>query len=71
MTESEGDHQKMEKPKKARGLIVFTGTAAVLAIAVNLVITAIKHQKGKNAKKKGSPSSQLFNPLFPYTSQQP
>ncbi|GAU16623.1 hypothetical protein TSUD_233760 [Trifolium subterraneum] len=52
MTENEGKREKMENIKKTRGIIAFTGTAAVLAIAVNLVITAIKHQKGKNAKKK-------------------
>ncbi|PNY07048.1 neurolysin [Trifolium pratense] len=52
MTENEGKREKMENTKKTRGIIAFTGTAAVLAIAVNLVITAIKHQKQKNAKKK-------------------
>lgn len=64
MTESEGKREKMEKLKKGGGrggLIAFTGTAAVLAIAVNLVITAIKHQNAKNAKKKGTPSSHLLS----------
>ncbi|KAH1226848.1 putative thimet oligopeptidase [Glycine max] len=41
--------------EKRRGIILaFTGAAAVLAIAANLAITAIKYQKAKNAKKKGS-----------------
>uniref|UniRef100_A0A0R0HUM6 Peptidase M3A/M3B catalytic domain-containing protein n=1 Tax=Glycine max TaxID=3847 RepID=A0A0R0HUM6_SOYBN len=39
--------------EKRRGIILaFTGAAAVLAIAANLAITAIKYQKAKNAKKK-------------------
>lgn len=52
--------------EKRRGIILaFTGAAAVLAIAANLAITAIKYQKAKNAKKKGTPShSQLFNFLL-------
>lgn len=54
MTENEGKRDKMEKLKKGKSMIVFTGTAAVLAIAVNLVITAVKHHKDKNSKKKGT-----------------
>lgn len=69
MTENEGKREKMEKLKKGRGMIAFTGTAAVLAIAVNLVIAAVKHQKEKNAKKKGTHSFQLLNSLSPFTSK--
>jgi thimet oligopeptidase len=57
MTEKEGKREKMENTKKTRGIIAFTGTAAVLAIAANLVISAIKHKKEKNATKKGTPSN--------------
>lgn len=62
MTENEGKREKMEKLKKGKSMIVFTGTAAVLAIAVNLVITAVKHHKDKNSKKKGI---SLLLALFP------
>ncbi|XP_022634548.1 probable thimet oligopeptidase isoform X2 [Vigna radiata var. radiata] len=54
MTESEGKRAKMLKEKKGGSLLVFTGGAAVLAIAANLAIAALKHHKEKNAKKKGS-----------------
>lgn len=64
MTESEGKCKKMGKEKRGRSFIAFTGAAAVLGIAANLAITAIKYQKAKNAKKKGTTSSQLFNFLL-------
>ncbi|CAK8567216.1 unnamed protein product [Lathyrus sativus] len=59
MTENEGKREKMEKLKKGKSMIVFTGTAAVLAIALNLVITAIKHHKDKNSKKKDLEGSKV------------
>ncbi|KAK7387563.1 hypothetical protein VNO78_28453 [Psophocarpus tetragonolobus] len=60
MTESEGKSKKMGIEKKKGGsLLVFTGAAAVLAIAANLAITAIKYQKGKNAKKKDLAGSKV------------
>ncbi|XP_024636041.1 probable thimet oligopeptidase isoform X2 [Medicago truncatula] len=65
MTENEGKREKMEKLKKGRGMIAFTGTAAVLAIAVNLVIAAVKHQKEKNAKKKDLAGSKVRVNLSP------
>ncbi|KAG4975400.1 hypothetical protein JHK87_032221 [Glycine soja] len=52
MTESEGKGKKMGKEKRRGIILAFTGAAAVLAIAANLAITAIKYQKAKNAKKK-------------------
>ncbi|XP_027917161.1 probable thimet oligopeptidase isoform X2 [Vigna unguiculata] len=59
MTESEGKREKMLKQKKGGSLLVFTGGAAVLAIAVNLAITALKHHKEKNAKKKDLAGSKV------------
>lgn len=61
---SEGKGKKMGKEKRRGIILAFTGAAAVLAIAANLAITAIKYQKAKNAKKKGTTSSQLFNFLL-------
>ncbi|KAL5171186.1 putative thimet oligopeptidase [Glycine soja] len=52
MTESEGKGKKMGQEKRRGIILAFTGAAAVLAIAANLAITAIKYQKAKNAKKK-------------------
>ncbi|BAT86584.1 hypothetical protein VIGAN_04425500 [Vigna angularis var. angularis] len=59
MTESEGKRAKMVKEKKGGSLLVFTGGAAVLAIAANLAITALKHRKEKNAKKKDLAGSKV------------
>ena len=56
MAESEGKREKMDKQRKGpRGVIALTGAAAVVAIAVNLAVTAIKYHKEKKAKKKGTP----------------
>ncbi|XP_027336768.1 probable thimet oligopeptidase isoform X2 [Abrus precatorius] len=56
MTETEGKCEKMDKQKKGVTLLAFTGAAAVLAIAANLAITAVKYHKDKNVrKKKGTP----------------
>lgn len=73
MTESEGKREKMLKQKKGGSLLVFTGGAAVLAIAVNLAITALKHHKEKNAKKKGISSSSTlqFSLTLRYALQRP
>lgn len=57
MTESEGKREKMLKEKNGGSLLVFTGGAAVLAIAANLAIAALRHRREKNAKKKGTSSS--------------
>ncbi|XP_057431663.1 probable thimet oligopeptidase isoform X2 [Lotus japonicus] len=56
MTESEGKcKKKMEQQKKGRGMLVFTGTAAVVAVAANIAFAAIKRHLDNNAKKqKGS-----------------
>ncbi|KAG5090246.1 hypothetical protein JHK82_049024 [Glycine max] len=59
MTESEGKCKKMGKEKRGRSFIAFTGAAAVLGIAANLAITAIKYQKAKNAKKKDLAGSKV------------
>ncbi|KAG2406854.1 thimet oligopeptidase [Vigna angularis] len=59
MTESEGKRAKIVKEKKGGSLLVFTGGAAVLAIAANLAITALKHRKEKNAKKKDLAGSKV------------
>ncbi|XP_014493303.1 probable thimet oligopeptidase isoform X1 [Vigna radiata var. radiata] len=59
MTESEGKRAKMLKEKKGGSLLVFTGGAAVLAIAANLAIAALKHHKEKNAKKKDLAGSKV------------
>ncbi|CAL0333113.1 unnamed protein product [Lupinus luteus] len=55
MTESERNSEKMEKTKKNNNnnggfLIALTGTAALLAIAANLAISAIKYRNKRNAK---------------------
>ncbi|XP_061368085.1 probable thimet oligopeptidase isoform X1 [Gastrolobium bilobum] len=60
MTESEGKCEKMDKQKKGRNLLAFTGTAALLAIAVNLALTAIKYRKEKNAKTKDLAGSKVL-----------
>ncbi|KAK7379541.1 hypothetical protein VNO80_05004 [Phaseolus coccineus] len=59
MTESEGKREKMIKEKKGGRLLVFTGGAAVLAIAANLAITALKHHRERNAKKKDLAGSKV------------
>ncbi|KAK7312011.1 hypothetical protein RJT34_10542 [Clitoria ternatea] len=59
MTGSEGKCKKMGKRKKGGSVIVFTGAAAVLAIAANLAITVIKYHKEKNAKKKDLAGSKI------------
>ncbi|CAJ1852963.1 unnamed protein product [Sphenostylis stenocarpa] len=59
MTESEGKREKMRKENKRGSLLVFTGAAAVLAIAANLAITAFRHHKEKNAKKKDLAGSKV------------
>ncbi|XP_054786982.1 probable thimet oligopeptidase [Prosopis cineraria] len=59
MTGSEENSEKMVKQKRDRSLLAFTGAAAVLAIAVNLGITAIKHQREKNRRKKDLPGSNV------------
>ncbi|KAE9604808.1 putative neurolysin [Lupinus albus] len=54
MTESERNSQKMDNKKKKKNggfLIALTGTAALLAIAANLAISAIKYRNQKNSKK--------------------
>lgn len=53
MTGSQEKSEKMAKQKRGRSLLAFSGGAALLAFAVNLVITAIKHQKETNRRKKG------------------
>ena len=53
MTEIEGNSEKMDKRKSRSQLLVFTGGAALLAVAVNLVIVAISNRK----KKKGTSHS--------------
>ncbi|XP_028772222.1 probable thimet oligopeptidase [Neltuma alba] len=59
MTGSEEKSEKMVRQKRDRSLLAFTGAAAVLAIAVNLAITAIKHHKEKNRRKKDLPGSNV------------
>lgn len=75
MTESEGNCEKMAKQKKKGvSLLALTGAAAVIAIAANLAITAIKYRKEKNAKKKckkGTLSFPDFDFLLLYASHLP
>ncbi|KAK8473821.1 hypothetical protein PHAVU_001G258500 [Phaseolus vulgaris] len=59
MTESEGKREKMLKEKNGGSLLVFTGGAAVLAIAANLAIAALRHRREKNAKKKDLAGSKV------------
>ncbi|KAI9080842.1 hypothetical protein K1719_037151 [Acacia pycnantha] len=49
----------MVKQKRDRNLLAFTGAAAVLAIAVNFAIAAVKHHKEKNRRKKDLPGSNV------------
>ncbi|KAI4336627.1 hypothetical protein L6164_015128 [Bauhinia variegata] len=59
MTERQEKSEKMAKTKRDRNLLAFTGAAAVLALALNLTIAAIKYRKEKNTKKKDLPSSKV------------
>lgn len=55
MTESEGKSEKMasEQKRDRTNLLALTGTAALLALAVNLAVSAFNSHK-KRTKKKGS-----------------
>lgn len=55
MTEGEGKSKKMatEEKRDRTNLLALTGTAALLALAVNLVVSAFNSHK-KRTKKKGS-----------------
>ncbi|CAK9312423.1 unnamed protein product [Citrullus colocynthis] len=55
MTEIQGNTEKMDKRKTQSKLLVFTGGAALLAVAVNLAIVAIYKRK----KKKELPGFEL------------
>lgn len=55
MTEIQGNTEKMDKRKTQSKLLVFTGGAALLAVAVNLAIVAICKRK----KKKELPGFEL------------
>ncbi|KAJ0972381.1 hypothetical protein J5N97_020340 [Dioscorea zingiberensis] len=48
-----------EKEKRGMNLLAFTGAAALVAIAVNFVISAINAQKSKNHKKRDLPGSSV------------
>lgn len=56
MTEIQGNTEKMDKRKTQSKLLVFTGGAALLAVAVNLAIVAICKRK----KKKGTSHSSIL-----------
>lgn len=62
MTEIQGNSEKMDKRKSQGKLLVFTGGAALLAVAVNLAIVAISRRK----KKKGTPHSSISLPHFTF-----
>ncbi|GKV14682.1 hypothetical protein SLEP1_g25514 [Rubroshorea leprosula] len=52
--EGESDSENMKKQKRGQNVIVLTGAAAVIALAINLAISAVKRRR---SRKKGLPGS--------------
>ncbi|XP_041015935.1 probable thimet oligopeptidase [Juglans microcarpa x Juglans regia] len=61
MTESQGTGDKMatEHKRDRRNVLAFTGAAALLALAVNLAISAFNSHKKKTKKNKDLPGSNV------------
>lgn len=61
MTESERESKKITNQKRNRKVIAFTGATALLALAVNLAISAINSHRKKTKKKDLSGSNVRIN----------
>ncbi|KAK8934603.1 hypothetical protein KSP39_PZI014307 [Platanthera zijinensis] len=53
----------MAKTRRANRILVFTGAAGLVAVAVNLLISAINAHKQKNKKKRNLPGSNFCSNL--------
>lgn len=59
--ESQGNRRKMNRPKRENQLLAFTGAAAVLALAVNLAVSAVRAHRRNRRRKGTAPLGKSFD----------